>query len=228
MTIKVHWDLAQISSLYTKPVNCQYLWPAQSHETGLWHHKLSLKLPCLSLKFHIFYFFFFVTWAIYSMAGPYCALAFWKRQGRWVFPSQCIPHCTNGHSALSSVHSSYLLTHLSASLLSLLWGPHQQDPYLSIWSQAGHIIIGDYKRLSKVMFAWDVDYVLMTIQKVIILEIYHSIYHQQVSIYKICALEWVKVPRTTAVHHKCNDAEVLVLLVSLSYVVICANLILEC
>ena len=78
------------------------------------------------------------------------------------------------------------------------------------------------------MFAWDVDHVLTTIQKVIILEIYHFIYHQQVSIKKICALEWVKVPRTTAEHHQCSDAEVLVLLVSLSYVVICTNLILEC
>ena len=183
MAVKILWDLIQIS-LDTKPVNCQHLWPAQSHKTDLCHHRLSWISLCLSLKYQLFYFS--VAWATYSMAGPYCALALQKRQGRGAFPPWCTPCCTNTCRILSSVHSSYLFTHASAQLLSLLWGFLQLGPYLSIWSWAGLIIIGDYKMLSKVMFTWDTDQVLLTIQRVIMLEIYHFIHHQQVSVKKKC------------------------------------------
>lgn len=56
-------------------------------------------------------------------------------------------------------------------------------PYWSVWVQVGQII-NDYEILNKVMFMWYITRVLVTIQKVIILETYHFIHHQQISIEK--------------------------------------------
>lgn len=148
MAVKMLWDLVQIS-LDTKPVNCQHLWPAQSHETCLCHHRLSWIPLCLSRKYQVFYFCFLSH--LFNGRTTLCISP--SEETRMVsFSTVVPPYCTNTCRVLSSVHSSYLFTHASAHLLSLLWGFLQQGPYLSIWSWAGFIIIGDYKMLSKVMF----------------------------------------------------------------------------